>query len=260
MKRLLLTLLVVLCLTPLFATTYTDSFSFLSTYDGYVELYEAINNYASTSEVDALYESLKASLGNTSQDWTVLLKASLNYAHYLLEMAEKKNTKKAKQLISNADAIYEALEKSASKGTVNVPQSNLSALKFTCLSIGYLASPISVSKGLESIKVIDGAYEEYPNELSIAVLYASRKLNAPSIGGGDADEAYSVFCSLLTYIESAEGVNTSPWERFDIYCGLAKCYEKNKAAEEALKMYRLALTVYPQNKTVLAAVEKLVNN
>ena len=258
MKRLLTllaVLLTALCISPLFASTYTDSFSFLSTYDGYIELYDAINNYASASDIDTLYESLKASLGNTSQDWTVLLKASLNYAHYLLEMAEKKNTKKAKQLISNAEAIYKALEKSGLKET-----SNLSALKFTCLSIGYLASPLSVSKGLESIKVIDSAYEEYPNELSIAVLYASRKLNAPSIGGGDVDEAYSVYCSLLAFIETEDGANTSPWERFDIYCGIAKCYEKKDDNNEALKMYQLALSIYPQNKTVVAAVEKLGKN
>lgn len=246
-----------LCLAPIFASTYTDSFSFLSSYPGYIELYDAINNCEKATVVEEKYESLKASLGNTSHDWTVLLKASLNYAHYCLEIAEKKNTKKAKQLIANADAIYEALEKSVSKGLVSVPQSNLKALKFACLSIGYLASPINVSKGLESTKVIDSAFEEYPNELSVANLYAARKLNAPAIGGGDLAEACNVFSSLLEFIDSTAGVNTPAWERFDIYCGLAKCYEKKKDNSKALELYERALTIYPKNKTVLSAIEKL---
>ena len=257
MKRLLLALLVLLCATALFASSYTDSFSYLQDYSKYVELYDAINNCCSTSEVDTSYEDLKASLGTSSKDWTVLLKASLNYAHYLLEIAEKKDTKKAKQLISNAEAIYEALEESVSEGKISVPESNFKALKFTCLTIGYLASPLSVSKGLESIKVIDSAFEEYPNEVSIATLYAARKLNAPAIGGGNADEAFRVFSSLLEFIDSAEGANTLPWDRFDIYCNLAKYYEKQKDSSKALELYKKALDVYPKNKSVLNAVDKL---
>lgn len=257
-RTLLVGLLALLCSFCLFAdasstTSYTDSFAFLSSYPQYVELYEAINNYDSASEVEAKFESLKTSLGNTVQDWTVLLKASLNYAHYCLEIAEKKNTKKAKQLISNAEAIYEALEKSG----LDMKASGAEALKFCCLSIGYLASPLSISKGLESVKVIDNAYKENPQELSIAILYAARKLNAPGIGGGDDEEAYEVFSLLLNYVEAPEGAKTADWDRFDIYCGLAKYYEKKGSNEQAVEMYAKALVIYPQNGSVTTAIAKL---
>lgn len=235
------------------SVSYTDSFSFLSSYPKYAELYELINNNGSASQVDDKYEELKASLGTSVQDWTVLLKASLNYAHYCLEIAEKKNSKKAKQLISNSEAIYEALEKVES----NVGESNLKALKFCILSIGYLASPISISKGLESVSVIDDAYEKYPNEVSIALLYASRKLNAPSIGGGDSNEAYRVLSSLVDYVESTDGSNTLPWDRFDIYCSMAKCYAKKGEKTLALEFYYKALTIYEQNDSVITEIGKL---
>ncbi len=257
MKRLFLALLILLCVIPLFASTYTDSFSFLAKYPKYVDLYDAINNCASASEVDAKYEDLKASLGTSSKDWSVLLKASLNYAHYLLEIAEKKNTKKAKQLVAEAETIYEALEKSVSSGKISMPESNLKAMKFTCLTIGYLASPLSVSKGLESIKVIDGAFEQYPTEITIATLYAARKLNAPAIGGGDAAEAFKVFNSLLEFVDSPAGDNTLPWDRFDIYCGLARYYADKKDTSKALELYNKALSIYPKNKTVINSIDKL---
>lgn len=257
-RHLLVGFFLMLCCATAFANSsqvisYTDSFSFLSSYSKYAELYELINNNASNSQVDAKYEELKASLGTSVHDWTVLLKASLNYAHYCLEIAEKKNSKKAKQLISNAEAIYEALEKIES----NVGESNLRALKFCCLSIGYLASPISISKGLESISVIDDAYEKYPNEVSIALLYASRKLNAPSIGGGDVSEAYEILVSLVSYIESAEGSNTSPWDKFDIYCSIAKCYAKRGEKALAIEFYYKALAIYGQNDSVITEIGKL---
>lgn len=258
MKRtLLVSFFILLCATAFAGSSqsisYTDSFAFLSSYPKYIELYEVINNGGSASQVDSKYEELKASLGTTVQDWTVLLKASLNYAHYCLEIAQKKNSKKAKQLVANAEAIYEALEKSG----YSVGESNLKALKFCCLSIGYLASPMSISKGLESVSVIDGAYEEYPNEVSIAILYASRKLNAPGIGGGDADEAFRVFSSLLEYVESDAGANTLPWDRFDIYCSMAKCYEKKGDKTLALEYYYKALTIYGQNDSVITQIGKL---
>ena len=258
MKRLAVCLLVLLVCTTAFAgstastTTYTDSFSFLSSYPNYVKLYETINNCGTATEVEAAFEALKANLGSSTKDWTVLLKASLNCAHYYLEIAEKKNSKKAKQLISNAEAIYEALEKSGSM----VGQSMLKALKFTCLSIGYLASPMSISKGLESVSVIDEAYEEAPNELSIALLYAARKLNAPAIGGGDAKEAFSVFTSLCSYAES-EGANVLPWDMFDIYCNLAKCYTKMDEKTLALEYYYKALSIYNHNDTVITEIGML---
>lgn len=265
MKKVILSgFLILLCGTTVFASatssrgssqviSYTDSFSFLSSYPKYVELYKLINNNGSASQVDAKYEELISSLGNSAQDWTVLLKASLNYAHYCLEIAEKKNSKKAKQLISNAEAIYKALEKAGSSGE----PSNLKAMKFCCLSIGYLASPISISKGLESIKIIDNAYEEYPNELSLAILYAARKLNAPSIGGGDLNEAFRVFTSLVEYIESDTGANTADWDKFDIYCSMAKYYEKKNEKTLALEFYYKALDIYEQNNSVITQIGKL---
>ncbi len=251
-------LFLLLCCATAFATSgqpvsYTDCFSFLSSYPKYAELYELIYNNGSASQVDTKFEELKTSLGTSVQDWTVLLKASLNYAHYYLEIAEKKNSKKAKQLISNAEAIYEALEKVES----SVGESNLKALKFCCLSIGYLASPISISKGLESVNVIDEAYEKYPNEISIALLYAARKLNAPSIGGGDSNEAYRVLNSLVDYIESEEGSKTSPWDKFDIYCSIAKCYAKKGEKTLALEFYYKALAIYEQNDSVITEIGKL---
>ena len=250
-----------LCSATVFASStstisYTDTFAFLSSYPEYVTLYEVINNYGSANEVDNAYETLKASLGSSANDWTVLLKASLNCAHYYLEMAEKKNSKKAKQLLSNAEAIYEALEKSGSlEGTCKQD-----ALKFTCLTIGYLASPISISKGLESIDVIDEAYKAYPNEVSIALLYAARKLNAPGIGGGDADVAFDVYASLVVYLEGTDGANTLPWDKFDIYCGMAKCYVKKGEKTQALEYYYKALSIYEHNDSVITEIGKLEKN
>ncbi len=258
MKRLLACLLTLLLGATVFAgssdtLTYTDSFSFLSNYPKYLELYEAINNNGSADEVEKAYANLKASLGNSANDWSVLLKASLNYAHYCLEMAEKKDSKKAKQLIANANAIYEALEKSGLK----LAESRLKALKFACLSIGYLASPLNISLGLESVEVIDEAYEEYPNEVTIATLYAARKLNAPAIGGGDAEEAYEVFAGLVAYIDSDAGSRTLPWDKFDIYCGMAKCYAKKGETSSALVMYYKALSIYDKNDSVITEIGKL---
>ncbi len=93
------------------AIQYVDSFSFMADNEQYVGLYEAINNCMSANEVESRYETLKGSLGTTAQDWMTLMKASLNCAHYHLEVASKKDAKRAKELISYAQTIYKNLEK-----------------------------------------------------------------------------------------------------------------------------------------------------
>lgn len=230
------------------ALAYTDSFSFLAGNEAYASLYEAINNCMDADEVETRYEHLKTSLGTTVQDWMVLLKASANCAHYHLEVAAKKNSKRAKELISYAYSIYEALEKA------NVDDVLLAPLHFSCLTMDYLAHPLSISKGLESVSVIDSAYEANPTELSTAVLYAARKLNAPAIGGGDVDEAFGIYLSLLSFIEGHED-SVSPWDAFDVYSGVAKCYDKKKDEDKAVYYYERALDIYPKSSAVIEAIE-----
>lgn len=229
---------------------YTDSFSFMAESEGYVRLYEAINNCMASDEVESRYAELKSSLGTTAQDWMILMKASINCAHYHLEVAPKKNSKRAKELISYAYDIYEALEKAG------VDEDLLSPLYFCCLTMDYLAHPLSISKGLESVSVIDDAYERNPTELAVANLYAARRLNAPAIGGGDAELAFGIYTSLLEFIESkADSLEVAPWERFDAYSGIAKCYAKRNDRKNAVLYYEKALEIYPGNVAVIEALE-----
>ena len=232
---------------------YVDSFSFMADNEQYVELYEAINNCMSANEVESRYETLKASLATTAQDWMILMKASLNCAHYHLEVAPKKNSKRAKELISYANDIYKALEKA------NVDERLLMPLHFCLLSLDYLAHPLSIAKGLESVAVIDKAYESYPTELAIANLYAARRLNAPAIGGGDPTEASEIYTAILSCITTSQTdiPEVSKWELFDAYAGIAKCYAKQKDKEKALLYYEKALALYPANEAVLDAIKDI---
>lgn len=258
MKKILVAALFAVALIPtVFASSsgdaiqYVDSFSFMADNEQYVGLYEAINNCMSANEVESRYETLKGSLGTTAQDWMTLMKASLNCAHYHLEVASKKDAKRAKELISYAQTIYKALEKSG------IDERLLMPLHFCLLSLDYLAHPLSIAKGLESVSIIDKAYETFPNELAIANLYAARRLNAPAIGGGNATEAFEIYTSILSCIapSKTDVPEVSKWELFDAYAGIAKCYEKQKDSENALLYYKKALALYPRNEVVLEAIK-----
>lgn len=260
MKRILVAALFAAALVPtVFAASsedaiqYVDSFSFMAANEQYAALYEAINGCMSANEVESRYEALKASLGTTAQDWMILMKASLNCVHYHLEVSPKKNAKRAKELISYANDIYKALEKA------NVDERLLMPLHFCLLSLDYLAHPLSIAKGLESVAVIDKAYESYPTELAIANLYAARRLNAPAIGGGNATEAFEIYTSILSCIAppQTDVPKVSKWELFDAYAGIAKCYAKQKDNEKALLYYEKALALYPGNEAVLDAIKDI---
>ena len=260
MKRVLAAALFAAALIPaVFAASsedsiqYVDSFSFMADNEQYANLYEAINNCMSANEVESRYEDLKSYIGTTAQDWMILMKASLNCAHYHLEVAPKKNSKRAKELISYASDIYKALEKA------NVDERLLMPLHFCLLSLDYLAHPLSIAKGLESVAVIDKAYESYPTELAIANLYAARRLNAPAIGGGDSTEAFEIYTAILSCITTSQTdiPEVSKWELFDAYAGIAKCYAKQKNKEKALLYYEKALALYPANEAVLDAINDI---
>ena len=254
----------IVCVSANYSKTYEDSFSFMSQNPQYIELYEAINNCKPSSNIESCYETLKSSLGTTAQDWITLMKASLNSAYYYLELSPKKNIKRAKELITYSYKIYEALK------NANVSEKLLMPLHFCCLSMDYLAHPLKIATGLESLKVIDEAYEKYPLELSIANLYASRKLNAPAIGGGNTSEAFEIFSSIVTFIEEVSKSSNSstissfssvsPWECFDAYKGIAECHEKHEDTNKATLYYKKALEIYPDNTPVLSALSKVQEN
>lgn len=241
---------------------YEDSFAFLAQSNEYIELYDAIYNCKEPSVVEECYENLKNSLGTSAQDWITLLKGALNGSYYYLEIASKKNTKRAKEFISYAYKIYEELKK------FGIDEKLLLPIHFCCLTMDFLAHPMNFAKGLESISVIDDAYKKYPNELTIANLYASRKLNAPAIGGGNVSEAIEIYKNLISFFENSANSDSlgssfgasfgaSPWEVFDAYSNIAKGYIKQKDNENALFYYNKALQIYPQNKIILNAIKEL---
>lgn len=231
--------------------SYEDSFSFMLQNPQYVELYKQINNCMPESSVESCYEELRESLGTTAQDWMILMKASLNCAYYHLELSSTKNSKRAKELITYSYDIYDALK------DFGVSERLLLPLYFCCLSMDYLAHPLKITTALESLKIIDDAYKKYPTELAIANLYASRRLNAPAIGGGNASEAFEIFSSIVAFINYSESSTLSPWECFDAYKGIASCYEKHKDKDNAILYYKKALAIYSTNTQVSSALSKI---
>jgi len=247
------------------SAVYEDSFAFLAQNKEYVELYDAIYNCKEPAVVEKCYANLENSLGTSAQDWMTLLKGALNGSYYYLDIATKKNSKRAKELISYAYKIYEELKK------FGIDEKLLLPIHFCCLTMDYLAHPMNFAKGIEAIDVIDDAYKKYPNELTIANLYASRKLNAPSIGGGNVSEAIEIYKSLIAFFENSEPSSSlgdgtsslkaslvaSPWEMFDTYSNIAKGYIKQKDNKSALLYYNKALEIYPQNKVIQNAIKEM---
>lgn len=251
MKRVVLLCALLCLLAPsLLVASFSDELSFLQDSELYCSLMRKIWDREDMQTCIDVYETLYDSFGDRS-DWESLcirLKADTAMARYCIE-GPKKNTSNAKTLLKDAESLYARIEKCSSSEQQKV----LGAMKSDIKSIHYLLSPVfNIASGLDSTKIIDKEYIKYPDEVTVALMYANRRLYAPAIGGKDTEEALGIYSSLL---ESEEKL--SEWDRFSVLSGLGMCLKEKGCYDEAAAYLELAMDIYHGDEAIIEALKEI---
>lgn len=180
------------------------------------------------------YDTIKNILGQSldvaSNDIALQLRLKLAFIDYLYNQNSKEYKTEMRSVL---DSCYEDLAKLEKSDTPKVIKE---IVKFLLYGIDYRVTG-NISKGTESVKIIDNGYKNNSDNEEIMLLYAQRKAEAPLIGGGDTKLATKVLLSLLDGIEKH-----SKAFQFAVYSELCYVYQKSdKAKAEYYKQKAAAL-------------------
>ncbi len=243
-------LLAFLPMTLFAATSMTDQWAFLNHYTPFVHFVADVKNAEPVDKVDQSYQAVLDSLpASDLQEVNQLMmhsKANTILARYYTEIRPKRNND-AKNLLKEANAI---LEKATALG---VPESMALTQEADIDSIWYLISSMNISKGLNSTKLTDKAWELYPEEITVKVMMANRLLYAPAIGGGDTKRALMMFLELM---ETAQG-QMAPWDMFSVYSGIGMACKKLGMDERAIQYLEVATQLYTGDSQIDEALAGL---
>lgn len=247
---LLVLLLIFFPMTIFAASVMTDQWSFLNNYAPFVDFVADVKNAEPVDKVDQGYEafvdSLPASGLSKANQLMAHSKANTTLARYYTEIRPKRNND-AKRLLKEANTL---LEEAAALG---IPESMALTQEADIDSIWYLISSMNISKGLNSTKLTDKAWERYPEEITVKVLMANRLLYAPAIGGGDTKKALMMFLELM---ETAQG-QMSPWDMFSVYSGIGMACKKLGMNERAIQYLEVATQLYTGDSQIDEALAEL---
>ncbi len=257
MKR-QLAVIVIALLPALLPGAYQDRLSFLNDIPAFVRLetmvLNAENPDACLTAMEELRSDLESSVAFSKpqlQDWqltSVRIKADTLVARYMLECPEK-NSSLAKSLLKEAETLHKRLQSEIPSACSAI----LPALESDIRSIEYLASPFfNLSKGLEATKLIDKAYSENPEEVSVALMYANRRLYAPAIGGRNIPEAYDILKRLEAFGQ------LSPWDRFSVLSGIGMALKEQDKKSEAALYLQKARELYTGDKNIERTLSELL--
>lgn len=248
----LVMLLLIFLPTTLFAaTTMTDKWAFLNHHAPFVQFVADVKNAEPVDKVDQSYRTLIDSLSSSglSEVNQLMLrsKANTTLARYYTEIRPKRNND-AKSLLKEANTF---LEEAAALG---VPESMALTQEADIDSIWYLISSMNISKGLNSTKLTDKAWERYPEEITVKVMMANRLLYAPAIGGGDTKKALTIFLELM---ETAQQGLMAPWDMFSVYSGIGMACKKLGMDERAIQYLEVATQLYTGDSQIDEALAEL---
>lgn len=256
MKRKLAAIVIAL-LPSLLLGAYEDRLSFLNDIPAFVRLETMVLNAVDPAACLNAMEELRTDLesGASSkmplQDWQLTgvgIKADTLVARYMLECPEK-NSSLAKSLLKEADALHKRLQSEIPSDCSAI----LPALESDIRSIEYLASPFfNLSKGLEATKLIDKAYSQTPDEVSVALMYANRRLYAPAIGGRNVHEAYDILKRLEAFGQ------LSPWDRFSVLSGIGMALKEQDKRSEAALYLQKARELYTGDRNIERTLSELL--
>lgn len=198
--------------------------------DGYKTLTQKISSY----KYDPWMQDLSLS------------RACMIVAKYATEVKpERKDV--AKAYMQAADKL---LESGIAKGA---PISASEILLALSNSFWYLIDG-SLSKGMAFTKIVDKAYENYPEDFHVLLMAADRYLHSPGIAGGNKKKGLKLFQDAEKIMEKQK---TAEWDRFTIYAGLAYGYSKNKEKAKALDYALKAQEIYKADKQVNEIIASL---
>ncbi len=198
--------------------------------DGYKTLTQQISSY----KYDPWMQDLSLS------------RACMIVAKYATEVKpERKDV--AKAYMQAADKL---LESGIAKGS---PISASEILLALSNSFWYLIDG-SLSKGMAFTKIVDNAYENYPEDFHVLLMAADRYLHSPGIAGGNKKKGLALFQEAEKIMEKQK---TAEWDIFTIYSGLAYGYLKNKDKAKALEYALKAKEIYTADQQVNEIIKDL---
>jgi hypothetical protein len=229
---------------------YVDSLSFLKDCELLSKLESAVWNREPLIVCKQIHEQIESITKCSSwENLCLLFKADTVLARYCIQGPSKEKDT-AKKLLKDAGRLLAQIKRLADPSAISV----IGALESDFYSVEYIISPIlHLSKGIESTKLIDKAFKSYSNEVSVALMYANRRLYAPAIGGKDVEEAYSIFCKLANHQGLAE------WDMFSIYSGIGMCLFEKQCYDESAVYLHKAMAIYHGDEVIAETISKLTH-
>lgn len=225
-------LIVVLLITSLFQLfAINDNFSFLKYNQYYSALMNTVKNNGSSDVLFSAIKELEKNKDNSEEDMIAYIRGNVTVADFIRETDKKK----AKEYLDIAKKDFNNLDYSVDPKIILV-------LDFCIKSISYSISPLAnIKDGIASSKIIDDAFENYPDNPQIRILYAAKLLFAPKMAGGNKTEALNTFSPL-----SAE-TSLADWDRFDILAGIGTALSDLGKENDAKRFIDAAKTIYPNS-------------
>ena len=170
-----------------------------------------------------------------------LVHAQYGYIGYLLGI---KNTKKARQVLSEAEGNIEQLLK------VNLRNADALALKGALVAYHISLSPIRAPfLGPRSMGLIDESLSINPNSPQALIEKGNAAHYAPSMFGGDPVVAVKYYTKAIAALEK-QNSNQQTWLFLNTKAQLALAFEKAKQFDNANKTYLEILRIAPDLKWV----------
>jgi len=222
--------------------TITDRWNFLSGNPEFVEFMASVLDAEPVEDSIAKHGIFVSSLQAGSwveQDMDLAhIKANLVLARHCTEITPKRKDL-AKELLKEAETLM------ATPSVSSAYAGQTMVLKGTIESLWYLVSG-SLSRGLRTARIIDQAYDAYPDELGVLLLKADRLLYSPGYGGGDVRKGVEYFFRAWTY---AQTHTVNRWDMFTICSGLGSGLAKLKD-ERAFSFIVQAKSLYTGDPVV----------
>jgi tetratricopeptide (TPR) repeat protein len=172
-----------------------------------------------------------------------LTQTQYGYIGYLLGINDKKL---ARKYLAEAEANIEKVLTAQPKNADAV------ALKAAFVAYHISLSPYKAPiLGPRSMSLISDALELNPNSIQAIIEKGNAAHYAPSMFGGNPQEAVTYYLKAITIFENQNGgVPPKSWVYLNVYAQLALAYEKSKQLDRASATYKRILVIAPDFKWV----------
>lgn len=229
-------------LVTLFAITFSLGFGQISTINHQQRLLQSFKS-GDMSDWVKVIEELQVHYNRSKNNTSLfeLAHAQYGYIGYLLGI---KDTKKARQVLSEAEDNIEQLLK------VNPRNADALALKGALVAYHISLSPIRAPfLGPRSMGLIDESLSINPNSPQALIEKGNAAHYAPSMFGGDPVVAVKYYSKAIAALEK-QNSNQQTWLFLNTQAQLALAFEKAKQFDNANRTYLEILRIAPDLKWV----------